>query len=337
MMAVVSACSQPAATPAEPAKGAPAASAAAVAGAEVVRLDPALDAIIAPGAVIEKVASGFVFAEGPMWREGRLWFSDLKGNKMIAVAPDGKTEVLLDKAGGLDVLPPGAFQGSNGMVTDKDGSVLMNQHGARRIVRLDAQHQPTVFIDKFEGKKLNSPNDLVFAPDGSLWITDPPYGLLGQDKDPAKEVPFNGVYRYADGKLTAVIKDIPRPNGIGFSPDGKTLYVSNSEPTMFIKKYDVAPGGVVSNGKMFAEFPAPNPVDVPDGLKVDTAGNVWASGPGGFRIISPEGKVLGQIKLPEVAANLAWADGGKTAYFTGSTSIYRLNVATPGVMPLYQK
>lgn len=338
LLASVAACSPPASqekTSGETA--APAVLPGPAAGAEVVRMDPALDAVIAPGAKVEKVATGFIFTEGPMWREGRLWFSDLRSNKMYAVSPDGEVEVLLDKAGGLDVLPDGAYQGSNAMVTDKDGSVLMNQHGLRRIVRLDAQNKPTVFLDRFEGKRLNSPNDMVFAADGALWFTDPPYGLLGQDKDPAKEVPFNGVYRYKDGKLTAVIRDIPRPNGIGFSPDGKTLYVANCEPQMYVKQYDVGADGTVSNGRMLIEFPPPNPSDVPDGLKIDSAGNIWASGPGGIRIITPQGKVLGQIKLPEVAANLAWADGGKTAYITGSTSIYRLALATPSQMPLYAK
>jgi gluconolactonase len=339
VLAALGACSpKPADAPAktEASAAAPAAIVAAP-GASVLRLDPALDTVIAPGAQIEKVATGFGFAEGPMWRQGRLWFADLTGNKMFAVSPDGKTELLIDKSGGLDTIPKGSFRGSNGMVTDKDGSVLMNQHGARRIVRLDDKLGITPFIEKFDGKRLNSPNDLVFAPDGSLWITDPPYGLAGQDKDPAKEVPFNGVYRYADGKLTAVIKDMPRPNGIGFSPDGKTLYVSNSEPKMFVKKFDVAADGSVSNGKIFVEYPGPNPVDVPDGLKVDSAGDVWTSGPGGIRVISPEGKILGQIKLPEVAANLAWAEDGKTVYFTGSTSIYRLKLLTPGQLPLYRK
>ncbi|MDB5450411.1 MAG: gluconolactonase [Phenylobacterium sp.] len=317
---------------------APAASANTETG--VLRLDPALDKVIAPGARIEKVATGFGFAEGPMWRQGRLWFADLTGNKMLAVSPDGKVEVLIDHAGGLPRIPPNGsqFKGSNGMVTDKNGTVLMNQHGARRIVRLDNKLHITPFLERYNGKRLNSPNDLVFAPDGSLWITDPPYGLDGQDKDPAKEVPFNGVYRYANGKLTAVITDIPRPNGIGFSPDGKTLYVSNSEPKMFVRAYDVAPGGKVSNPRTFIEYPEPNPVDVPDGLKVDSAGNVWTSGPGGIRIISPKGKVLGQIKLPEkAAANLAWADGGHTVYICSAESIYRLKLATPGKMPLYQR
>ncbi|AFL88064.1 gluconolactonase [Terriglobus roseus DSM 18391] len=309
---------------------------AASASLEVVRLDAALDAVIAPGTKIEKVASGFVFAEGPMWHEGQLWFSDVAGNKMYAMTADGHTPVLIDHAGGLDSYPAGMPKGSNGMATDKDGSVLMTQHGVRRIARLDDHQKPTTFLDRFEGKRFNSPNDLVFAPDGSLWFTDPPYGLTGQDRDPAKELPFNGVYRYANGKLTAPIRELARPNGIGFTSDGKTLYVSNSGPEMYVERYDVNADGTVSKGTRFIEYPGSAP-DVPDGLKLDSANNLWTSGPGGIRIISPAGKVLGQIKLPEVAANMAWADGGKTLYITASTSIYRLPVKTPGALPHYVK
>jgi gluconolactonase len=306
------------------------------AGIEILRLDPALSAIIPPDSRVEKVAGGFIFAEGPMWHEGRLWFSDVPGNKIYAMSLDGKTTVLVDHAGGLESYPAGQFKGSNGMATDKDGSVLVAQHGVRRIARLDKDLKPTPFLEKFEGKRFNSPNDLVFAPDGSLWFTDPPYGLTGQDKDPAKELSFNGVFRYANGKLTAAIRDLPLPNGIGFTKDGKTLYVSNSGPQMFVEKYDVAPDGTVSNGTRFIEYKG-SASDVPDGLKLDSANNLWTTGPGGIRIISPAGKVLGQIKLPETAANLAWADGGKTLYITASTSIYRLRVATQGAMPLYVK
>lgn len=309
---------------------------ASISGAAVVRLDPSLDAVVAPGAQIERVATGFQFTEGPMWREGQLWFSDLVGNKMLSVSPAGTVHVLLDHSGGVSNPPPGSYMGSNAMVNAPDGTVLMIQQGGRRIVRLDSKLNITPFLDRFEEKRFNSPNDLVYAPDGSLWFTDPPFGLLGQDKDSAKELTFNGVFRYAHGKLTAPIRDLTRPNGIGFSADGKTLYISNSGPDMFVEKFHVAADGTVSGGSKVISYPGSAP-DVPDGLKLDSAGNLWTSGPGGFRIISPSGKVLGQIKLPEVAANMAWGDGGKSAYFTASTSIYRLKVSTPGKMPLYQR
>jgi gluconolactonase len=305
-----------------------------VAGTEIVRLDPALDAVIAPGTQIERVATGFQFTEGPLWHHGQLWFSDLTGNQMISVSSRGKVHVLIDHSGGVDNPPPGSYMGSNAMTTSRDGTVLMIQQGARRIVRLDLKLNLLPFLDRFEGKKFNSPNDLVFAPDGSLWFTDPPFGLMGKDKDPAKELSFNGVFRYSNGKLTAPIRDLSLPNGIGFSADGKTLYVSNSGPGMFVEKYQVAPDGTVSSGQRVISYPGSSP-DVPDGLKLDSAGNLWTSGPGGFRIISPSGKVLGQIKLPEVAANMAWGDDGKTAYITASHSIYRLRAAISGAMPRY--
>jgi gluconolactonase len=303
----------------------------------IVRSDPALDAVIAPGTSIEKVATGFKGTEGPMWHDGRLWFSDLVGNKMYAVSPDGKVTLLLDNSGGLKNVPANSYLGSNAMAQDKNGAVLMCQHGLRRIVRLDSKMKPTVVVDKFHGKRLNSPNDLVFGCDGSLWFTDPPYGLLGQDKDPAKEMAFNGVFRLAGGKLTAPIQDLARPNGIGFSPDCKTLYVSNSGPKMFLNKYDLHPDGSVSNPVTLISYPDQPDNEVPDGLKIDSVGNIWSTGPGGIRIITPTGKVLGQLKIPEVAANIAWADAGQTAYITATTSVYRLKVTTPGKMPIYSK
>ena len=313
--------------------------------ARVLRLDPALDSLIAPGARIERVATGFVFVEGPMWRNGALWFSDLRGNRMYSLGADGKLTLLLDHAGGLASFAPGANKGSNAMVTDRDGTVLMNQHGARRIVRLDAQMRITPFLERYQGKRLNSPNDLVFAPDGSLWITDPPYGFvdparpdLDIDKDAAKELPFNAVWRYRDGKLEPLITDLPRPNGVGFSPDGRTLYISNTEPKALLLKYDVDPDGKLSNRRLIADLTAKPGIGVPDGLKVDSKGNLWASGPGGIRIYSPSGKLLGQIQLPEVAANLAWGGSDKkTAYIMGSTSIYRIALKVAGESPLYER
>lgn len=290
--------------------------AAAAAAQTLLRLDPALDRLIAPGTNVEKVAGGFKFTEGPMWRDGRLWFVDVVGDTVNAVTSEGKVEVLVKQAGGFPNKPPASYNGPNAMVTDCDGSVLMAQQGGRKIVRVDTQRHLVSFLDVFEGHRFNSPNDLVFAPDGSLWFTDPTYGLAKGDADPLKELPFNAVCRYQQGRLSAVIKNLSLPNGLGFSPDGHLLYVANSGPAMRIMRYEVKADGSVSDGTVLIEYPDANRPGVPDGLKLDTAGNLWSTGPGGIRIISPQGKVLGQIQLPETAANLTWSGDGKTLYIT---------------------
>ena len=258
------------------------------AGMSIERLDPGLDAVIAPGAKIERVATGFAFTEGPMWHDGRLWFSEVVGDRLRTLNPnDGTAALLLDNSGGVKNKTPGVYQGSNGMAPGKDGSVVLCLQGGRKVVQLDRQMHETVLVDSYEGKKLNSPNDVVFAPDGSFWFTDPPFGLSAKDQDhsPLKELPFNGVFRDDHGKLTAEITDLSRPNGIGFSPDGKTLYVSNSGPDLFVKAYDVGSGGKLSNGRIFIAYPNPVGTGVPDGLKVDMAGNVWTTGLPGASVL----------------------------------------------------
>ena len=315
----------------------------AVPKAKVIRNSPALDAVLASDVKLEKVATGFIWTEGPMWRKGALWFSDLSGNKMYSLTPDGKLKVMLDKAGGLQSFPAGGYGGSNAMVPNKDGTVLMMQHGMRRIVQLDDKMNVKVFLDKYQGQQFNSPNDLVFAPDGALYFTDPPYGFFDPsaptkdpDKDPRHAIKFNGVYRYKDGKLTAVITDLPRPNGLAFSSDGKILYVANSQNPAIVYKYDVKPDGTLANRQIFADLSKEPGDGVPDGMKVDSLGNLWTSGPGGFFIYSPKGQLLGKILFPEVAANLAWGgDDGKTAYFTAATSIYKITLKIPGQLPVY--
>jgi len=302
----------------------------------IARLDPGLDAVIAPGTRIERIATGFSFTEGPMWRGGRLWFSDVSGDKLRAVTPDGKVELLIANAGGLPNPPAGANIGPNAMVPAADGTVLLAQMGARRIVKVGADRKIRPFLSDYQGKRLNSPNDLVHGRDGALWFTDPPFGLFnGMDKDPAKQLPFNAVFRYANGKLEPVITDMTLPNGIGFSPDFKTLYVGNYGPDKYIRAYDVGPNGKLSAPRVLIRFPASAGPEGPDGLKVDSAGNIWATGPGGIRIITPRGKVLGQITLPEVAANLAFGGDGRDVYITASTSIYRLRARIKGEIPLY--
>lgn len=326
---------EPARAEAAPAKAAP----VAAAGTSIKRLDPALDAIIPPGSVIEKVAGGFGFTEGPVWYRGEIRFSDLSGNKLYAVGRDGKVRMLMDHSGGPQEGPGGAYPGSNGSAVDRDGSVLMTQHGARRIVRVAPDMTVTPVLERNgDGRHLNSPNDVVYGPDGALWFTDPPLGLAKQDEDPRKEAPYNAVYRFKDGRVTAVVTDLHRPNGIGLSPDGSKLYVSNSGPEMFVNVYDVAPDGSVKYARRLISYPG-TADDVPDGLKVDSRGNIWSTGPGGIRIITPEGKVLGQLKTPDLAqSNLAW--GGpdwRTVYITAATNVYRLRIGVPGLKPMYAK
>ena len=304
----------------------------------IARLDSAFDALVPKDAIIEKVAGGFQFTEGPLWRpDGHLWFSDVTGNVVRSITPDGQVKVLIEKAGGESNAPPGSFIGPNAMIADKDGYVLLCQHTNRRIVRLDKDLKQTVYLDKFQGKKFNSPNDLVYKSDGALYFTDPPYGLLKQDEDPAKELKFNGVFRYANGKLQAIIRDLSRPNGIAFSPDEKILYISNSDEKHKIwMRYDVKPDGTVSNGRVFADVTEETEPGVPDGMKVDSLGNLWGSGPGGLWVFSPDGKHIGTIKPGETAANCAWADDGKTLYITATTSVYRLRLSVAGEKALYQ-
>ena len=305
---------------------------------KIIRLDLAFDALVPKDANIEKVATGFIFTEGPVWRpEGVLWFSDVPGNVLRSVTPSGEVKVLIQNAGGIASAPPGSFVGPNGMIAGKDGAVLLCQHTNRRIVRVGQDLTMTPYLEKFEGHRFNSPNDLIYRSDGTLYFTDPPYGLLKQDDDPAKELTFNGVFLYRNGRLQAIIKDLTRPNGIALSPDEKTLYVANSdEKKRFWMRYDVAADGTVSNGRIFYDLAGAKEQGIPDGLKVDSQGNIYAAGPEGVWVFSPNGTHLGTIQPGETAANCAWGQDGKTLYITASTSVYRIRVAIPGERPLYQ-
>jgi gluconolactonase len=304
----------------------------------IVRLDPAFDSLVPATARIEKVAGGFTFIEGPLWRpSGALWFSDVVGNVVRQWSPDGKVTELL-RPGGYDgnSLPAGGFNGPNGMAADLDGAVLLCQHGNRRIARIAKDMKITTLVDRFEGKRLSSPNDLVFHSDGSLYFTDPPYGLPKADQDPAKELPFNGVYRLANGKLQLLVKDLVRPNGLAFSPDYKTLYVANTENKKLWMRYDVAGDGTLKNGRVFADVDAEKEDGGPDGMRIDAQGNIYGTGPGGVWVFSPEGKHLGTIKPPEIPANCGWGDDGKSLYMTARTGLYRIKLAVTGMKALYQ-
>jgi gluconolactonase len=305
---------------------------------DVVRLDPALDRIVPKGAVIEKLAGGFQFTEGPVWRarDQVLWFSDVVGNVVRQWSPNGQVKVLIQKAGGDPGGVPGGFVGPNGEIVDKDGSVLICQHTARRIVRVSKDLRMAPLVERYDGKRFNSPNDLVYRSDGALYFTDPPYGLPKQDADPAKEISFNGVYRLKNGKVDVIVKDLTRPNGIAFSPDQKVLYIANSDEKRKVwMRYDVAANGSVSNGRVFFDVTAEKEDGLPDGMKVDSLGNVYGTGPGGIWVFSSDGKHLGTIKPPETPANCNWGDDGKSLYITARTGLYRIKLAVAGEKPVY--
>jgi gluconolactonase len=304
----------------------------------IERLDPALDAIVPAHATIEKVASGFKFTEGPIWIHSRyLLFSDIPNNSIMKWTPDGKVSVFIHPSGYRGEAPfAGPEPGSNGLTLDSQGRLTICEHANRRVTRMEKTGYLFVLAERYEGRRLNSPNDLVWKSDGSLYFTDPPYGLPTQsDNDPEKELPFNGVFRLADGQLQLLIKDLTRPNGIAFSPDEKYLYVDNSDPARKIwMRYEVQADGTVAQGKVFYDATSSTEDGLPDGMKVDKQGNIYSTGPGGVWIFSPQGKHLGTIKPPEIPANCNWGDkDGKTLYMTARTGLYRIRLKIPGVRP----
>jgi gluconolactonase len=201
---------------------------------------------------------------------------------------------------------------------------------------VDDELNVTVLLDSYNGKKFNSPNDVVYRSDGTLYFTDPPYGLPAQDEDPRKELPFNGVYKLAGGKVELLVDNMKRPNGLAFSPDEKTMYVANSEEKYRMwMRFDVQPDGTLSNGSVFADVTDSPDEGLPDGLKIDVQGNIWATGPGGVWVFSPDGKHLATINTPEIPANLAWGDDGRTLYITANSSVYRLRTLVMGQKLVY--
>jgi gluconolactonase len=307
------------------------------AGGTITRLAPAFDDLVRRDAKMEKLAGGFEFVEGPVWNPegGYLLFSDPNTNMIYRWSPDGQVSVYRTKSGyaGADI---GEYHqpGSNGLVLDKEGRLVIDQHGNRRVIRVERTGAVTVLADNYQGKRLNSPNDLVYRSDGSLYITDPPFGLPKAFADPAKETPWSGVYLLKDGQLTLIATELSGPNGIAFSPDEKTLYVDNWDPKhKVIMRYDVAPDGTISNGRIFYDITRTEPGDDAwDGIKVDALGNVYAAGPRGVYVLSPEGKLLGLITPPEHVANMAWGDeDSRTLYLTASTGVYRIRMNVAGV------
>lgn len=298
----------------------------------VVRLDPTLDAIVPAGAVIEKLAGGFAFTEGPLWVDGALLFSDPNANRIYRWTPDGEVSVFRTKSGysGPDIAEYGQ-PGSNGLARDGQGRLTVNEHGRRRVVRLEPNGVVTVLADRYEGRRLNSPNDLVYRSDGALYFTDPPFGLPKSHDDARRELPYSGVFRYADGTLRLLTTELTGPNGLAFSPDDAFLYVTNWDVRKkVVMRYPVKDDGTLGPGRVFFDMTGAPGEEALDGIKVDRRGNLYVSGPGGAWIISPEGKHLGTIRPPELPANFAWGDDGRTLYMTARTGLYRIRLAVAG-------
>jgi gluconolactonase len=302
--------------------------------ATVTRFDPAIDTIVPRDATIEKLAEGFLFTEGPVWvPAGYLLFSDPNSNTIYRWSDADGLSVFRTKSGytGADIAEYGQ-PGSNGLTLDKEGRLTIDEHGNRRVTRLEKNGSLTILADRYQGKRLNSPNDLVYKSDGSLYFTDPPFGLPKFFDDPRKETPYSGVYRWADGMLTLLSTDVTGPNGLAFSPDERYFYVGNwDDKKKVVMRYEVRADGTLANGAVFFDMTNAPGEDAIDGLKVDRDGNVYVSGPNGIWILSPAGKHLGTIAGPEHAHNFAWGDAdGRTLYMTAQTSLYRVRLGIPG-------
>jgi gluconolactonase len=312
------------------------------------RLDASIDRIVPADAKLERVATGFKWTEGPLWVKDKLYFAEIPSNSIRTWTPGKGVEIFLQPSGYKGAAPYGGPEpGSNGLTLDARGRLTAAGHAQRDIYRLeslDAKSQQTVLADSYKGKKLNSPNDVVYKSDGSAYFTDPPYGLRTQgDKDPEKQLDVNGVYRIphalaqkpgaepARDELQLLVTDLTRPNGIAFSPDEKYLYVNNSQPKKLWMRYTVKPDGTVADAKLLLDVTSDKRPGVPDGMKVDMEGNIYSAGPGGIWIISPEGKPLGTILVPGRTSNVAWAGPDrKTIYITGSEGIFRVHLKIAG-------
>jgi gluconolactonase len=306
---------------------------------EVERTSPELDGLVAPDARLERVAGGFDFTEGPVWMHGAgLLFSSPNTNAIYRLDPDaGSVTVFRSKSGyrGTDI---GRYEqpGSNGLTFDPDGRLIACQHGNRRVIRVNPHGDVSVIADSYEGRRLNSPNDVVCRSDGSVWFTDPPFGLPDVFDDPAKELEFSGVFRARDGELTLVTDELAGPNGIAFSPDERWLYVGNWDPERkVVMRYPLDEAGEAAGpGEVLHDMTPAAGEDAIDGLKVDRAGNLYVCGPGGVWVVSPEGERLGLLRLPENPHNLAWGgEDGCDLYVTALTSVYRVRLQVPGVRP----
>jgi gluconolactonase len=302
-------------------------------------IDEKLNSIIIPGTKIEKIADGFSFTEGPVWHpDGYLLFSDPNTNTIYRYNPKNHNVTVYMSHSGYTGADISDYHqpGSNGLTIDKEGRLIVAQHGNRRIIRHEKKGPVTILADKIENKRFNSPNDVVLKSDGSVYFTDPPYGLPNTFTDAKKELDYSGVFMIKNGKVTVVSKDLGGPNGLAFSPDEKYFYVSNWDirdihHTKTLWRYEVNADGTLKNGKVFYDFSFTEDDEALDGLKVDREGNLFVSAPGGLWVLSAEGKLLGKIVTPERPANMAWGDeDGKTLYLAAHTGLYKVRVNTGG-------
>jgi gluconolactonase len=302
---------------------------------KIHRESPALDALIPPNATIEVLASGFEWAEGPVWdkRHGFLLFSDIPNNSIMKWTREKGIELYMKPSGYTGVSQWGAEPGSNGLILDSQGRLILMEHGDRRVARMDTNGGKNTLVDGYEGKRLNSPNDGVLKSNGDVYFTDPPYGLPNRAEDPRREMDYCGVFRWSNGKVTLLTKEMTLPNGIAFSPDEKILYVAQSDPAHALwKAFPVKGDGTLGAGRVFADVTAmvAQYPGLPDGMKVDKNGNLFATGPGGIHIFAPDGTRLGRIETGEATANVAWGDDGSTLYITADMYLCRVKTTTKG-------
>lgn len=288
---------------------------------QIEAYDSAVWQLVPEKVTLERIATGFGFTEGPVWCGDHLLFSDIPQSRIVRwCVHDERQEVTTFRS-------PSGY--SNGLTLDRKGRLIACEHGTRRVTRTETDGSVSVLAERYEGRRLNSPNDVVIRSDGSVYFTDPPYGLVNFTVE--KELPFNGVYRFApDGEFVLLVDDFDMPNGLAFSPDETVLYIDDTT-RCHIRAFDVSPDGSLSNGRVFIDMQSPEEGS-PDGMKVDRQGNIYSTGPGGIWVIEPGGKCLGRIVLPELPANLAWGDSDwRTLYITARSSIYRLRLAVPGI------
>ena len=300
----------------------------------ITSLDPRFDRLVPRDAKLEKIADGFTWVEGPVWHKqgGFLLFSDIPANTVYKWKPGEGVSLFVKKSGYSGTTPfAGKEPGSNGLTLDAQGRLVLCRHGDRQIGRLESNGTIVPLADHYDGQRINSPNDLVFKSNGDLYFTDPPFGLP-QAFDDSSKAPVQGVYRLSnDGTVALLIHDIKAPNGIAFSPDEKTLYVSDVDPKRAAwLAYDVRKDGTVTNGRVFFDATRwrKDPFFGPDGFKVDRQGNIFGARPGGLSAIASDGTLLGTIETGQPTSNVAWGEDGQTLFITGGSSVYRLRLTT---------